>query len=89
MYAIRQAKIELDHTPKKWFMRAENFVEVRAHEIVPSELPVTCGIPGHNQGGDELRAEVLRVEDSPLKFEVRGRCGFEANFDYRSDPPAA
>lgn len=89
VYAVRQAKIDLDHTPRKWFMRAGNYVEVRAQEIVPSELPVTCGIPGHDRKGEELRAEILRVSDAPLKFEVRGRCGFEADFEYRSDGSAA
>ena len=85
VYAVRQAKIELDHTPRRWSMRAANYVEVKAQEIVSSDLPVTCGIPGHDRKGDELRAEILRVNDSPLKFEVRGRCGFEADFDYESD----
>ena len=85
VYAVRQAKIELDHTPRKWFMRAGTYVEVRAQEIVVSDLPVTCGIPGHDRKGEELRAEVLRVDDAPLKFELRGRCGFEADFDYSSD----
>ena len=85
VYAVRQAKIELDHTPRKWFMRAGNYVEVRAHEVVPSDLPVTCGIPGHDRKGDELRAEVLSVHDAPLEYELHGRCGFEADFDYNSD----
>ncbi len=85
VYAVRQARIELDHTPRRWFMRAGDYVEVRAQEIVASDLPVTCGIPGHDRKGEELRAEVLRVNDTPLKFEVRGRCGFEADFDYSSE----
>jgi hypothetical protein len=89
VYAVRLAKIELDHTPRRWFMRAGSHVEVRATEIVPSALPVTCGIPGHDQKGEELRAEVLCVNDAPLAFEVRGRCGFESRFDYRSDEAAA
>ena len=89
VYAVRQAKIELDHTPRRWFMRAGDYVEVRAQEIVPSDLPVTCGIPGHDRKGEELRAEVLRVDDAPLKFEVRGRCGFEADFDYSSEEVSA
>jgi len=88
VHAVRRAKIELDHAPRRWFMRAGNHVEVRAQEIVPSALPVTCGIPGHDRRGEELRAEVLRVDDAPLTFEVRGRCGFESDFDYRSDEAA-
>ena len=85
VYAVRRAKIELDHTPRRWFMRAGNYVEVRAQEIVASDAPVTCGIPGHDRKGEELRAEVLSVNDAPLNFEVRGRCGFEADFDYSSE----
>ena len=85
VYAVRRAKIMLDHTPRKWFMRAGDYVEVRAQEIVPSLLPVTCGIPGHDRMGEELRAEILRVNDAPLTFEVRGRCGYESDFDYRSE----
>jgi hypothetical protein len=85
VYAVRRAKIEVDHTPRRWLMRAGNYVEVRAQEVVASDAPVTCGIPGHDRTGEELRAEILRVNDAPLSFEVRGRCGFEADFDYSSD----
>jgi hypothetical protein len=88
VYAVRQARIELDHTPRRWFMRAGDYVEVRAQEIVASDMPVTCGIPGHDRTGEELRAEFLSVNDAPLKFEVRGRCGFEADFEYSSDEVA-
>jgi len=84
VYAVRRAKIELDHTPRRWFMRADDWVEVRASEIVPSELPVSCGIPGHDRPGEELIAEFLRVADPPLQYELRGKCGFETDFDYTS-----
>jgi hypothetical protein len=86
VYAIRRASIELDHTRRHWFMRADSWVEVRASQVVPSELPVTCGIPGHDRPGDELVAELLRVSDPPLQYELRGRCGFESDFDYSSQP---
>jgi hypothetical protein len=84
VYAVRRAKIELDHTPRRWFIRADDYVEVRATEVVPSELPVTCGIPGHDRAGEELRAEILRVDDPPLRYEVHARCGYTSDFDYRS-----
>ena len=29
--------------------------------------------------------EVFRVEDAPFGWEVRGRCGFAADFEYNSD----
>ena len=66
-------------------MRAGDFVTVRATEVVPSELPVSCGIPGHDHPGEELRAEVMRVEDDAMGWEVHGRCGFASDFDYASD----
>jgi hypothetical protein len=88
VYAVRTARIELDHRPRRWFMRVAEYVEVRATTPVPSVRAVTCGIPGHNQPGDELRAEVMRVDERPLHWEVHGRCGFAADFAYRSDESA-
>jgi hypothetical protein len=46
------------------------------------EASVSCGIPGHDHRGGELVHETLKVEDDPLSFEFRGRCGFAAHFDY-------
>jgi hypothetical protein len=43
---------------------------------------VTCGIPGHDRAGEELRAEILRVDDPPLRYEVYARCGYTSDFDY-------
>jgi hypothetical protein len=83
-YAVRRAAIELDHKPGRWFMRASTWVEVRATRVVPSELGVTCGIPGHDRFGNEVIADAFRVEDAPLDFDLRGRCGYESDFDYAS-----
>ena len=83
-YAVRRAAIELDHRPGRWFMRASTWVEVRATRMFSSELGVSCGIPGHDQPGNELIADALRVHDAPLDFDLRGRCGFETKFDYSS-----
>jgi len=87
-YTVRRAAIELDHRPRRWFMRASTWVEVRATRSFSSELGVTCGIPGHDQAGNELIADALRVDDAPLDFDLRGRCGFESNFDYSSQAGA-
>jgi hypothetical protein len=83
-YAVRRAAIELDHRPGRWLMRASTWVQVRASHAVPSELEVTCGIPGHNQPGTEVISDTIQVHDSPLQFDLRGRCGFESHFDYSS-----
>lgn len=84
-YAIRPASIEINHTPRRWFMKADDYVLVLAHTPVSSDLAVSCGIPGHDHPGDDVEAEVMRVDDHPLHWEVRGRCGFASTFDYRSD----
>src|ERR1043166_6176128 len=46
IYAVRSAEISMDHTPRKWFMRAADWIEVRASKIVRADAPVSCGIPG-------------------------------------------
>lgn len=66
-------------------MKSDNYVLVRAHTPVSSALAVSCGIPGHDHPGEEVQAEVMRVDDHPLHWEVRGRCGFASTFDYQSD----
>jgi CheY-like chemotaxis protein len=83
-YAIRRAGIELDHKPGRWFMRASTWVEVRATRMVSSDLVATSGIPGHEQSGNELVVDAFHVDDGPLGFDLRGRCGFEAHFEYSS-----
>jgi hypothetical protein len=85
VYAVRPAKIELGHRPGRWLIRAGDFVTVRAAEIVPSDLPVSCGIPGHDHPGEEVRTELMRVADDPLRWEFQGRCGFASDFDYASE----
>jgi len=46
-------------------------------ELPDPKLPV---VPGH-----EIVAEVMRVEEPPLSWDVRGRCSYAATFDYVSD----
>ena len=59
---------------------------VRAETAHPFQTPepTTCGIPGHDQPGQELIAALMRVEDDPFHWVLEGRCGFAAGFDYRS-----
>jgi hypothetical protein len=85
VYAVRRARIWLEHAPRRWFIRADNYVVVRGGTPVPSDLAVSCGIPGHDRPGTELRTEVMSVDDDALHWEVRGRCGFATDFDYHGD----
>jgi hypothetical protein len=82
--AIRRAEIELDHRPRRWVMRASTWVEVRATRMISHDLVVTSGISGHEQPGNELIVDAFRVQDGPLDFNLRGRCGFHSRFEYSS-----
>jgi hypothetical protein len=82
--AVRLAAIQLEHRPGRWFMRAGNYVTAKAVATVNSELPISCGIPGHDHPGHEVLADVMRVDDEALSWEVHGRCGFATDFDYSS-----
>lgn len=52
---------------------------------VALDEPVSCGIPDHDRPGTELVADVMRLDDAPLVWEVAGRCGFAIDFGYRSE----
>jgi hypothetical protein len=81
---IRAAHIEVAHERGRQQIRVGEAVTVQARAAFASGEGVTCGIPGHDQPGEELVHETLKVEDGPLHFEFHGRCGFAANFDYRT-----
>lgn len=85
VYTVRRAKIELDHRRNRWSMRADNFVTVRGATPVESPLAISCGIPGHDRPGEELRTELMQVNDSPLIWGVQARCGFATSFAYHSE----
>jgi len=77
--------IEVDHTPGRGWFRAGGQVSVRVREPFPRQETVTCVIPGHHRSGGEGVADLLSVEDGPLEFELSGKCGYEATFDYSSE----
>jgi hypothetical protein len=85
VHAVRAARIELEHEPSRWAIGVEGYVRVSARDEVACDETVACGIPGLDHPGQELRADVLRVWDAPLEWEVRGRCAFATDFDYRSE----
>lgn len=83
--AVRSARIAIDHSRGGRRIVAGEFVEVVERAPYLSDEPVSCGIPGHGQPGEEVVADLLAVREEGLRLEVRGRCGFATRYDYRSD----
>ena len=83
--AVRSARIAIDHSRGGRRMAADDFVEVVERAPYVSDEPVSCGIPGHDQPGEEVVANLLAVREEGLRLEVRGRCGFASDYEYRSD----
>jgi hypothetical protein len=84
LLAVRPVAIEVDHTPGRGWFRAGSHVAVRIRGPVADQEPVTCVIPGQVRSGEEVIADLLSVEEGELEFELRGKCGYEATFDYSS-----
>jgi hypothetical protein len=85
VFAVRRAHIQLDHRRRHWSMRADSYVAVRGATPVESALAVSCGVPGHDRPGEELRIDTMQVNDSPLIWGVQARCGFATSFAYHSE----
>jgi hypothetical protein len=60
------------------------FLTVQTREAVSHDFTVSCGIPGHDHPGQEIRAEIFRYEDTPFDWDIRGKCGFATDFAYCS-----
>jgi len=84
VHAVESAAIELDHTPVKQRIDVPPFLTVKTREAVPHDFTVTCGIPGHDHPGQEIRAEIFRYQGAPYTWEFTGRCGFFTDFAYSS-----
>jgi hypothetical protein len=84
LLGVRSAAIEIDHTPGKGWFRAGPQVSVRIRAPVDGDAKVTCVIPGHHRSGREVHAELIRVDDDGLSFDLADRCGYEATFAYSS-----
>ena len=85
VHEVRSAQISLSHEHRRWRMRAATYVTVTASEPFASDVPVACGIPGLDRPGTEVVSDTLYVEDPPLSWQLRERCGFATDFEYRSD----
>jgi hypothetical protein len=79
----RAAPIDVEHARRGRFSAGRS-VTLRVGDPVAEQEPVTCVIPGHERGGEELHAELLSVTEGPLSFEVTDRCAYLSTFDYSS-----
>jgi hypothetical protein len=82
LLAVRPAVIEVDHTPRRQWLRVRDEVSVRIRDRYDTTSQVTCVIPGHRRTGEELVTEEIRVRDEQLAFEFVEVCGYESSFDY-------
>jgi hypothetical protein len=82
LVAVRPVEIDVEHTRRRQRLRIRDRVSVRIRDRHGGGETVTCVIPGHEQGGEELVADELIVEDGPLAFNYRGVCGYGSTFDY-------
>lgn len=82
LVAVRPVQIEVSHEPRRQRLRVREHVTVRIRGAWPGPEAVSCVIPGHEQRGEELIADELRVDDGPLEFEFHGNCGYASRFDY-------
>jgi hypothetical protein len=82
LLAVRPVAIELDHEPRRQWLRIRDHVTVRIRDRFAADAAVTCVIPGHDRDGEELVAEELLVNDAPLAFFYTGTCGYGSTFAY-------
>jgi hypothetical protein len=82
LLAVRRAAIEVDHTPRRQWLRVRDHVTVWIRGRFSDESTVTCAIPGHDREGEELVADELLVRDEGLTFFYTGTCGYASDFDY-------
>jgi hypothetical protein len=82
LVAVRPVAIDVDHTRRRQRLRIREHISVRIRDRYDGDETVTCIIPGHDRGGEELVTDELLVEDEQLRFSYTGTCGYGATFDY-------
>lgn len=81
---VRRARIHLEHARGRQRVEVPDHVRIVARHPVASADPVSCGIPGHDQPGEEWVADLFAVDEDGLTWEVTGRCAFATRFAYKS-----
>src|SRR5215469_9699009 len=87
IYAVRSARITLEHVEPRKRIKVVGYLTVEAEGAASEPGDVQCGIPGFEHPGTELHGRKLESTDPALRWEVRGRShtAFATDFDYRSD----
>jgi hypothetical protein len=82
LVAVRPVEIEVEHEPRRQWLRIRDHISLRIRDRYAEQGQVTCVIPGHDRAGEELLTEELSVQDGPLGFSFSGTCGYASSFDY-------
>lgn len=82
LVAVRPVEIDVDHTRRRQRLRIRDRMSVRIRDRYEGPETVSCIIPGHERGGEELVTDELTVDDEQLQFTFRGVCGYASTFDY-------
>jgi hypothetical protein len=86
VYAVRSAKITLEHVAARKRIDVVGYLTVEAEGEASASGDVRCGIPGYDHPGTELHGDLLNSVDPALRWQVRGRrnAAFATDFDYAS-----
>jgi len=88
VYAVRPARITLEHTAARKRIDVVGYLTVEAEGDASEPGDVRCGIPGFDHPGTELHGDALRSAGPALRWEVKGRrhAAFTTDFAYSSGP---
>jgi hypothetical protein len=81
---VRASPIEITDGPAGHELRVGRVIELTASRPFETDEVVACGIPGYDNPGTELLADMLVVADDPFAWELSGNCAFASPFDYSS-----
>jgi hypothetical protein len=65
-------------------LRVGERTRIVATRTVEGQDDVRCGIPGYEETGRELYADVLAVHNDPFDYELTGNCAYRSAFHYSS-----
>lgn len=78
---VQRAKISLSHAAGKEEVEITNIGGVSVDRVFDFDGTVSCGIPGHDFPGQESVSS-FTIDDGPLQFAYKERCGFSTEFSY-------
>ena len=73
LVGVRPVAIDVDHTSRRQRLRIRDRVSVRIRDRYAGEETVSCMIPGHDRGGEELITDELVVDDERLAVQLPRR----------------